>query len=145
MTRLELLNHVANRAEVLSGIGGVPGQEAVDLAGFLKDPRNILLGDERGVLLFVYAAEGVYDMHYLFTDALRGRDALLATRVALHTLFTHYGATAICGSTPRENRAARAMNRALGAVPFGESTDLLGHPCIDYVLEREKWATLSAE
>lgn len=141
--RVRLLNRVANRPDILAAVA--PGFKHIDLAPFFNHPKNVMLGNSRGVLLFAWKGNGVYEMHYLFTGIMRGRDALRATKMALRAMFTKHCATAICGATPRENRAARAMNRALGARPTGVSTDSLGRACIDYILERDTWAALSAE
>lgn len=140
---VELLNWVANRPEVLSELA--PAYEHVDLSPFFDNPRNIMCGDERGLVLFAWLRPGVYELHYLFTAALRGQAALRAINTAFKTIFTQTDAIAIVGSTPRENRAARAMNRALKAHPTGVSVDSQGRECINYVLERAKWAISSAE
>lgn len=138
----ELLNLVANQPEVLAGTA--PGYLAVDLVGFFDRPGNVMLGDARGVMLFGYQGDGVYDMHYLLTSSLRGKNALLTIREAIGALFTYHNAHAIVGATPRDNRAARAMNRALGGRPYGVSVDSQGRDCINYVLERATWAISSA-
>lgn len=140
---IELLNHVVNQPEVLAEIA--PGYERVDLSRFFDHPRNMMCGDERGVLLFAYRGQDVYELHYCFTAQLRGRAALQAVRAALKTVFTRHNAVAICGATPRDNRAARMMNRALGARPIGVSVDIHGRTCINYVLERVRWAKSSAD
>lgn len=142
--RIELLNDIANRPEVLDGCA--PGYAGLNLAEFFNEPNNIMLGDERGVLLFAYSDRtDSYEMHYLFTHELRGQAALKACRAAIKTVFTRTGAAAIFGATPRENRAARAMNRALGARPIGVSQDSQGRACINYILERATWAISSAD
>lgn len=141
MEKAELLNWVANRPEVLAG--AAPGYEGLDLSAFFDDPRNMMFGDEKGVILFQWCAPGVYEIHYLFTALLRGAAALRVIRAALRVMFTYRDATAIVGATPRENRAARAINRALGARPTGVSVDSQGRDCITYALERSTWAISS--
>lgn len=136
-----LLNRIANAPEVLSHTA--PGHLAVDLSSFFNDPRNVMVGDERGVVLFAYQEAGRYEMHYLLTKSLRGKAALHAIKEALRALFTYHHASAITGATPRENLAARAVNRALGGRPYGVCTDSLGRDCICYVLERATWVALS--
>jgi len=133
----ELLNRVANSPDVIRGIA--PGYLAIDLKAFFDDPSNIMIGDDRGVVLFIPKAPGHYDMHYLLTNSLRGPAALRAIKAAISELFTYHDACVITGSTPRENLAARRMNRALGGRPYGVSVDSQGRDCIDYVLERAKW------
>jgi hypothetical protein len=143
MSRLELLNYLANRPEIIRELA--PGYATVDLEGFFDEPRNVMLGDENGVVLFGAVGRGVYQMHYLLTDELRGPAALAFIKSCLREMFTNHGAVAITGQTPRSNRAARAVNRALGGRPIGESTDSHGRPCLNYLLERETWATSLAE
>ena len=136
-----LLNRIANQPEVLAGIA--PGYLAIDIAAFLDKPSNLMLGDERGVVLFSFLGDSTYQMDYLLTSSLRGPDALRAIKRAIAALFTHRQAHAIIGQTPRDNRPARAMNRALGGRPYGVSVDSQGRHCIDYVLERATWVRLS--
>lgn len=143
MEQRDLLNYVANQPEVISALA--PDYLSVDLSPFFRQPRNIMIGTEKGVVLFGWLGDDVYEMHYLLTHELRGCSALLFVKSSLRTMFTSRFASAICGITPRENRAARAMNRALGARPIGVSTDSIGRACINYVLERATWAKLSAE
>lgn len=140
--RIALLNMVANQPEILPEVA--PGYAEVNLAPFFDNPRNIMIGDERGLLLFGHLGNDEYEIHYLLTCHLRGPRALFAIKKALSYMFTYRNASAIRGSTPRENRAARAMNRALGARPIGESTDSAGRACINYLLERATWAISSA-
>lgn len=123
----------------------LPGFSRVDNISFFDDPHNVAFGDERGVIACFYVGAGVYEWHYLLTSAIRGKDALHFAREVIHAMFTRHDARAIRGSTPRDNRAARIMNRALGAVPVGKSVDSFGRDCIDYLLDRDKWATFSKD
>lgn len=135
-----LLNYCANHPDVKPWIAP-PELAFVDLTGFLLEPENVMFGDTRGLILFLYQRKNhTYQMHWLLTDAIRGRDAFRMARNAIATMFTKYDCCAITGSTPRDNAPARAMNRALGAVPVGVSTDSLGRSCIDYSLERRTWS-----
>jgi hypothetical protein len=138
---IELLNRIANSPEVLLEVA--PGYLVVDMSTFFGNPRNVMLGDERGVVLFADQGAGRYEMHYLLTKALRGKSALYAIKEAIRALFTHHHASAITGATPRDNLAARAVNRALGGRPYGVCKDSLGRDCINYVLERATWVALS--
>lgn len=138
---IALLNRIANQPEVLQEIA--PGYLNLDLARFFDKPSNLMVGDERGVVLFSYLGNGLYRMDYLLTNSLRGPAALRAIRAAIAALFTQREAYAITGQTPRDNRPARAMNRALGGRPYGVSVDSLGRHCIDYTLERATWVRSS--
>ena len=136
----EMLNYVANHPDVMRHIA--PGYASLDLGAFFNTPENVMFGDTRGLILFLYhAKDHTYQMHYLLTEAIRGRNALLMAKNAIATMFTNYDCCAITGSTPRENHAARMMNRALGGLPTGVSKDSQGRHCIDYKLERVRWAT----
>lgn len=137
----DLLNRVANQPEVLTEIA--PGYLRIDLAGFFDKPGNLMLGDDRGVVLFSFLGDATYKMDYLLTSSLRGPAAMRAVKTAMAALFTYREAHAITGQTPRDNRPARAMNRALGGRPYGVSVDSQGRRCIDYVLERARWVHLS--
>lgn len=136
MEGLELLNHVANQPEVLPFI--CPGFERVSLDRFFDNPKNIMLGDERGLLLFEYMRPGCFEGHYLLTNALRGQAAIGACHASLNAMFTHYGADAIFGFVPRQNRAASAVSCALGFTPHGTVT-IRGLPFAMYVLRREDY------
>lgn len=135
------LNAIANHRDVKYFV--MPGDTRVDLSAFLEDPRNVVCGDQRGVAIFEYLGQGHYRGHYLFTPAVHGHELLEIGRKALKTLFTVHGARAIHGSTPRDNRAARIVNRALGFTLVGTSVDPAGRPCNDYKLDRETWASLA--
>lgn len=131
-----IANHYAVKYQVIPCL-----DTAVDLSDFLEDPRNVAYGDERGAAIFEYLGHGHYRGHYLFTPEISGHELLEIGRGALRELFTVYGACAIHGSTPRDNRAARVVNRALGFKLVGTSTDPAGRPCNDYKLDRETWAS----
>lgn len=139
--QVNMLNTIANQPEVLPYVA--PGYWRVDMADFFKRPGNLMLGNSRGVVLFAPMGEGLYSCHFLFTGSMRGGDALAAIKLAFSSLFTYRDCVAITGLIPRENRASRAMARALGCRPIGCATDDLGRPCISYMMERTRWATLS--
>lgn len=137
----EMLNRVANAPEVIRGLA--PGYLAIDLKAFFDSPENVMFGDDRGVVMFVRKDHEHYEMHYLMTRCMRGKAGLLAIKEAIRELFTYHAASVITGSTPRENRAARLVNRALGGRPYGVCVDSQGRDCINYVLERQTWVRFS--
>jgi RimJ/RimL family protein N-acetyltransferase len=143
--RRELLNRVANQPEVLRACA--PGLERIVMDAFLDEPKNIMLGNDKGLIIFAYLADfdhgPVYELHYLLTKAIRGRRAVLAARTAIDTVFRERGAAAVYGSTPAQNLGARTMNRILGGVPASTMQDAFGRPCIRYVLTRERWQALA--
>lgn len=138
---VRLLNMIANQPEVLPWVA--PGFTSVDLSDFFDRPGNLMLGNMLGVVLFAELGEGVWSTHFLFTDSLRGPDALRAIKLAFNSLFTYRNCVAITGLIPRENRASRAMVRALGCRLIGHATDSHGRPCNSYIMERATWVTLS--
>lgn len=142
MIDVSLLNHVANHHEVLTRVA--PGHATLDCSHHAV-PGAAMFGDAEGLVLFhpINLGNGVFEMHYLFTEGRRGKAALDQIRESVSTMFTARGATVICGAVPREHRASRVMSRALGARPHGPHTDSFGRACILYVLERKSWATSS--
>lgn len=140
--QIQLLNMVANQPEVLSG-SCPPRILRLNLADFFLNPDNIMLGDARGLVLFMPLGSAIWEVHFLLTSSLRGPKALHAIRTAFGALFTWRDAICITGAIPRENRASRAMVRALGCRPIGVSTDTHGRDCINYIMERKTWVTLS--
>ena len=143
MLDTDLLADVVNDPDVLRWVA--PGYAELD-CGFLDHPAAYMFGDEDGLVLFrpIDLDVGLYEMHYLFTEARRGKDALDLIRLSVAEMFTGHGAAVICGAVPREHMASRVMSRALGARPHGPHTDSFGRACILYVLERKSWATSSA-
>ena len=136
-----LLNTVVNTSEVLMNVA--PGYAELDVSQHLEKPENFIVGSRKGLVLFNKLDQGYYEIHYLLTSQLRGRERFQLIRDAIWQLFTYRDCYAIVGPTPRENRAARAMNRALGGTPIGAKVDNLGRACIIYKLERKTWLLLS--
>lgn len=136
---LALLDYLANHPDIHPWVAG---SQLVDVA-HLDVPGALLIGDHSGAVFFKPTRDvpSYFEMHYLFTEAVRGKRALTLIRSACTTVFTDHNAEVICGAVPREHRASRVMSRALGARPLGPHTDSLGRACIFYVLEREPWAT----
>lgn len=136
-TQLQVLNSVANEPEVRAQVA--PGYLSVHMDNFAKEAKNCVYGNEHGVLLMQYHGDGRYEGHYLFTATASPREVMRTCRRAIADLFTNHGASVINGTTPRGNLPARLVNRALGLVPCGETTDTAGRACIKYKLERDKW------
>jgi len=143
MTPLSILNHVVNQPEIRAAVA--PGFANLDMERFFDNPDNVMIGDMDGIVLFGGFGEGRYTIHFLFTEETRGPDALREIREAIKIMFTQFHAVAIYGETPRDNRACRAMGRALGFVPIGDGVDAFGRPTKSYVLERALWATSLAD
>lgn len=141
MSGLALLERLANHPDILPWVA--PGFDIVDVREH-DVPGLQVFGDETGGVMFRPSDEpGVYEIHYLFTKAVRGKAALTLIRQSITRMFTEHGATVIGGAVPREHRASRAMTRALGFRPIGPHTDFFGRDSIIYSLERASWAVLS--
>lgn len=140
------VNELANHPDIATHLA--PLYRNIDLSGFFRNPDNVVLFEGTGAMLFAAVPDGppgFYDTHYLFPrrGGAAGESVLDAVRKCISVMFDVHGARVLCGNTPRENRAARYINRALGSVPMGEGTDSQGRPYIFYVLERATWAILS--
>lgn len=117
-----------------------PGRERVALSDF--PPGTLVIGEpDTGAGLFIPTGRpGEYYGHYAFTSQLRGPTLVRAARRILGEVFTYYGFVRIIGLTPRDNRAARSINRALGFIPTGRTVlDAQGLTCGVYIMEREQW------
>lgn len=143
MDQRALLNAIVNRPEVLPWVA--PGRDHFDASDFFLNPNNLLLGNKKGLVAFVCLGEGFYSCHILLTESIRGRDALTALRMSFTSLFTLRECVAITGLIPRENRASRAIVRALGCRPVGSAKDAFGRSCMSYIMERGTWETLSGD
>lgn len=142
--QLARVNELANMPDIAPYLA--PAYCNLDLSKFFENPDNICILKARGAMLFGAVQDGppgFYDTHYLFPRQAAAIN-LTAARACVAEMFDRHGARVLCGNTPRENRAARYINRALGSVPMGMGIDSQGRPCIFYVLERATWATLSA-
>ena len=119
-----------------------PGYDKFDLTDLVKDRKNIVLRCGPAFAVFVHVKDAEYEGHYLFPPEIRGKKAVSAAKKLLDEVFTKHSAVLIHGLTPRDNRAARVINRALGFSPVGASRNASDQECIHYVLEAEKWAHL---
>lgn len=139
---LDELNALANHPDIAPHVA--PGYADISLETVYRDVNAIVTGDARGVIVMTPLGRGIYQWHWLLTPEVRGSAALRLARQVIEKAFTKFGAIGIYGATPRVNRAARLMNRAIGARPIGTSTDEHGRVCINYFLGRETWVRSSA-
>jgi len=139
-----LLTLLAHHPDIQPWIA--PGMGQIDLSEW-NVPGAYIFGDFDGAVLFreLPHLPGAYEMHYLFTEMRRGKEALDWIRYCVTSMFTEHDATVICGAVPREHRASRVMSRALGAQPIGSHTDSFGRACVVYTIEREPWVRSLAE
>ena len=129
------LEEALNEPSVLAACA--PGFEHISVL----DLKSILAFKANGgVFIFTEREPFVFEGHYVCPPSVRGLDIKKGCQEVFHELFTTYNARAICGLTPRSNRAARVMNRALGFKPVANMSDAAGQDCILYVLERSRWA-----
>ena len=120
-----------------------PGYDSFDLTELIKDRKNIVLRCGPAFAVFTHIDDGQYEGHYLFPPEIRGKKAVSVAKKLLSEMFTKHSAMIIHGLTPRDHRAARFVNRALGFSPVGAGRNASDQECIHYVLEAEKWALLS--
>jgi hypothetical protein len=135
----DLINHPDVRPHL-----GKPGEDDLDITHRLKGA--FFSGDIfTGGTLFIHVAacpEGdIYETHFMFTRAVRGRQALASIKEALSYAFTERNAAAIVGAIPLTHRASRFMAAAIRAEKVAERPDATGQMCAVYVLERRRWAT----
>lgn len=138
----DIANDIANLPEVLAAVA--KGFASVDLQPFFRDPRNVAVGHPSiGMALFAPLGDGRFEGHYLFRPTAPRSLVLPTCRTALRVVFTQFGASAIVGHVPADNVRARAVTRALGFTRQGSSVSASGRSCVDYIMERAAWATLS--
>lgn len=140
---IERANELANHPQIRPHLSG-PEDAPIDLTAFFENPLNVACFEGSGLVLFaaIPGKPGWYDTHYLFPRSPY-KDTLAAVRRAVETMFATESALVLCGMTPRENRAARSLNRALGTKKVGEGLTPGGRSCIMYAMERKTWARLS--
>lgn len=109
----DFLIGVANDPRVRPWLGG---DDPVDLARLVTDPKNIALTTSRGGFLALAVGGGRYHVHALFRPG-GGQHAVRAMREALRFVFTETDATELYAGIPYRNRAARALARIAGFEP----------------------------
>ncbi len=138
ITDAKTLNKAVNRPDVLPTLA--PGYESLDMSGFFKRRGNIALKYGRAVVLLAPRKGGVYEMHYILPEDMRGCEGLAAVREVVNYAFTALRAKTIVGKVPKHHLRSRVFARALGAMPTGPCRDAEGTECIGYVLEAKQWA-----
>ena len=109
----------------------VSEEEYRAVSAYLRS-RVYLIEHEGAVMLFLPHAGDMYEVHYLKKGTPQACKAIISG------LFTFTTAKGIWGLTPRDFRAARVLNRWLGASLLGERVvnDKL---CLVYELRRDTW------
>lgn len=140
------LNFLANEPENLANWDMDHPMEWISLSKFFDREGNVALGDrENGVIMFCHQHDGVYEGHYLMNPKRTGKEKLAHCRKIFDTLFTLYEAEAIVGHVPVAHFGARVMTCALGFANEGISADYRGCSCVNYKMDRARWAVLSAD
>lgn len=111
------INALMNDPSVLPWVR-LPGQDSLDLAGFIANPANVALATEdgRGGILFHQHEPGIYEAHTAFLPEARGRFALAATRSMIDFMFLMTDCMELLTKVPKNNRPAEALTRAVGGV-----------------------------
>lgn len=113
---------------------GWPGQRELSVAQTYYNPLNVIYGTREGACLAEYVRPGVYSGHFLYAQAVRGREVLRRTREYIKMLWFEHGAHMLYGIIPVENKASRTMARLLGFTPIGAWTDEAERHCVRYLL-----------
>jgi hypothetical protein len=113
------VNAIANDPAVSCSFGHKGGP--MDFSALAAEPGNyIVLTDGASIAgIAEWTAPDVWQVHTMALPAARGTYGFDAFREMLRQMFTDHGAFAIWGQTPIRNRAARAMNRRMGAESRG--------------------------
>jgi hypothetical protein len=94
-----------------------PANTDIDHRMWLLDRRNIMFHENGNVGLATFEYPGVYNIHWFFED--RGRAAIKMAHRMMDKFFQDYGAEAIRGLTPMDNKAARWLARQVGLTSYG--------------------------
>lgn len=139
------LNSMANHPKVRP-LMVADGEGPMEMKGTLR-PGYADIGFISGIggMVFQETEPGKNEFcaHFLFIPGSGGSKILGTARAMIDEMFTVKGACAIKGFTPRENRAARVIDNALGFRKLpDEFTDELGDPYVVYELRRNEWVGL---
>jgi hypothetical protein len=99
----------------------VQSVEALDLAPFVADHRNVLLMSEGGGIFFAADATvvdpwpGRYEVHTNFLKAYRGRNVIRASLNAYRWMFTRTDCMTLLTKVPSFNKAAEWFCKHVGA------------------------------
>lgn len=108
----------------------------VDTAPWLADDLNVAIEAGDDLALFQWEGGDTYSVHWFF--AARGREALTVGADMLSAIFDLYGAQAVFGMIPVENRKSRLFTRWLGCTSRG----LIDRPDGQvelFIMGREQW------
>ncbi len=140
------LDYLANHPLIRPNVGFAgPITTQITLEKVLiPDIGNVaLMSDIGGMLFQKTAVDGDFEGHYFFIPGSGGLAIKRQARAMLHEMFTARGAHVITSYPPRDNRAARMMNVALGSnrIPDGDYVDQGGRDCMTFkLLEADLWA-----
>lgn len=111
-------------------------EEPLDYQSWLNNPKHIMLveGDDVGLLSWEY--DGLYSGHWFFVS--RGKKARDVARRMLKTVFEDYGARAVRGITPTQNRAACMMARLVGFKSYGVDVYPSGKECELFIMTKKE-------
>lgn len=134
------LNEVVNHPDIHPAWGV---DQEIDMSNFYNEPKNIAYASIKGVVVFGYRGDGVYEVHMMKKKKIKAKEYRDLVRQCINTLFTVEGADVIIGQPPRSNRAACFFANTLGFQKQDEIMDGLGRKCNHYELRKEQWVTLS--
>ena len=135
------LNAVVNDPDVRPFVLA-PGTDTLDLTPLVLNLANIALMCDSGGLVFVRAADGMYEVHTQFLASARGAQAVAFTQEAVRWVFTRTDAFELWTKVPESNRAALGLVRAMhGRLEFVRKETFLGAQNVaHFVLRYPEWA-----
>jgi hypothetical protein len=102
---------IANDPSVRPWLGG---RGPIDFTPILEDPANLAFASPHGGIVAVALGSGRYDIHTLFLEAGRGREALETARAVSQFLFTRTDCLEGRTTVPALNRAGRGLALRVG-------------------------------
>lgn len=131
-----VLNRIANHPEVKPYFGHAEGPIFFDELAALPNDYALLCNGEDAGAVFEWTGPGIWQSHYLALPSCRGRLCVAEFRRMIDWMFEHEGARTLWGQTPVGNRAARWVNRQIGAVSHGIRTHHISGPCELFTVDR---------
>lgn len=117
---MSIVRRIWDASKVAEAMKVLDPKGVVDPVEWVSNPVNLVLEIDDDLALFEYGLpdKRIYSAHYFFKS--RGKQAMQAAKAFLDEVFNScYNIDVIMGLTPVEHRAARWMNRRMGATSYG--------------------------
>lgn len=121
----EALNSLMARPEIAPMIGLAPGDPILtDDIYKCPDVYTVLSNEDyTAVTIWEEQSLGSYQGHTLFSNLVRGRDAIILGKEMIQWMLANKQPILLWGQTPIDNKAARWFNRQVGLKPFSYKTN----------------------